>query len=754
MKHTTKRVSPLRISVRNPTQTKAISRTRLKRPSIVIVSNRLPISVKKVDGKLEYFPSIGGLATGLASYTRDKRNKWIGWPGVPSDQLSEQEKKDITRELLKHNCYPVFLSQKQLDDFYNGYSNTILWPLFHDLPAKFEGHDEYFEAYKEVNKLFSEAVLSLSDKTSSIWVHDYQLLLLPGHLRNARPKAKIGFFLHIPFPMPENFVKLPAARKLVAGLLGSDLVGMHTRTYADNFLRATNELVEDTVGPGQVILADRVVQVTDFPMGIDYNRFTRARDLLSVKKEVKKHQRKYKGMKVIVTVDRLDPTKGIAERLEAYHEFLRQSPSLHGKVVMAMLAVPSRTEIEEYQNLKERVEGLVKKINSEFGTRKWQPIDYMSQAIPVESVTALYQVADVAFITPIRDGMNLVAKEFIASKPKNDGVLILSETAGAAQELTDALMVNPKRRSTMVSALKSAVKMQPRELKRRLRSMHDQIATHTVQYWAKDFMSTLQRPVTGSNLTRTITKDYVDEISESYKNANRRLVLLDYDGVLAPFADKPEKAAPTKTVLNLLGSIAESEETELAVISGRGKQNLQEWFGELGVTLVAEHGAFVKHTGQKNWKSTISGSSDWKNIVELFMEKYAAKTPGAFVEMKEHAAVWHYRNASSYYAQKNLVTLKRVLNRVARDHGLEVRSGNKILEVKPRGVNKGVAALGLMQEAPDFILCIGDDYTDEDMFKALPTTSYTIKVGRGSTDARFRVHSVDEVVALLKQLTK
>jgi trehalose 6-phosphate synthase/phosphatase len=291
-----------------------------RRPSVVIVSNRLPISVKKDEnGKLQFYPSVGGLATGLSSYVRDKRNKWIGWPGIPTEQLNEDERKQITEELLKHNCYPVFLKQKQLDDFYNGYSNTVLWPLFHDLKADLREEAKFWKAYKSVNTIFGDAVLALSETASTIWVHDYQLLLLPAQLRAARPGAKIGFFLHIPFPNPKNFKKLAAAKVLLAGMMGSDLVGLHTKSYVENFLNVARDLTSDVVGEGQVILGDRVVRVTDFPMGIDYERFTRARDLQTVKSELKKHQRKYKGLKVILTVDRLDPTKGIVERLQAYY---------------------------------------------------------------------------------------------------------------------------------------------------------------------------------------------------------------------------------------------------------------------------------------------------------------------------------------------------------------------------------------------------------------------------------------------------
>ncbi len=740
--------------------------------SVVIVSNRLPISIKKTDKGLEFYPSVGGLATGLAAYVNDKRNKWIGWPGIPSDDLTRVECEEIAVELRKNNCYPVFLKQKQLDEYYSGYSNTILWPLFHDLPARMENHDKFWKAYKSVNSAFAGVVLALSDTRSTIWVHDYQLLVLPAMLRAVRPKAKIGFFLHIPFPALEHFSKLPSAKQLLIGTLGADLMGLHTKLYADNFLAACAELTREIVEPGQIIQGAHVTRVTDFPMGIDYERFTKARDLAAVKTELRKHRQKYKGLKVILTVDRLDPTKGLAERLEAYHEFLRRTPSIAGKVVMVMLAVPSRTDIEEYKQLRERVEGLIKKITDEFGTKSWQPVDYLYTSMPVEAVTALYQVADVAFITPLRDGMNLVAKEYIASRPKRDGVLILSSTAGAAQELTDALLVNPRRPESLVAALTSAVKMPKRELKRRVTAMHAHIETHTVQHWAGSFMKSLKKPIPGTKrLTRSLTRERRQDIVDMYNRSEHPVVMLDYDGVLAPLVPDPAKAAPTKEVLRLLTKITTSSKVQMAIISGRGKAELADWLGELPISLVAEHGALIREpqsaakrsTAKKPakvaWKQMTNVSPDWQHDIIPILEKYAANTPGTFVEIKDFALVWHYRAASPYYTQKHLVVLRRLLRRYAKEHNLGVYNGSKILEIKPLDINKGVATGLLLEQfsslsTPDFILCIGDDYTDEDMFEAMPASACTIKVGNGPTEARYRVKSTDDVLGILKRLAK
>ncbi len=722
-------------------------------PSLIIVSNRLPVSVKKTDGKLEFYPSIGGLATGLASYATNRRNKWIGWPGVASEEVNENEKQQITTELRKHNCYPVFLTRKQLDEFYNGYSNSILWPLFHDVPiaaAQLKQQDEFWKAYRKVNAAFADATLALSNRGSRIWVHDYQLLLLPSMLRKERPKDKIGFFLHIPFPGEKSFQKLRDGEALIAGMLGADLLGFHTKNYVQNFLDNAGQYDVGVIGDKEVILQGRVVRVIDFPMGIDYEKWVRASKQKAVRTELTKLRLKYRGLKMILTVDRLDPTKGLVERAAAYKEFLVQNPQLRSKVVMVMLAVPSRTDIDEYKRLRERLETLVGDINATFSTRSWQPIEYLYQSMPFEQLTALYQRADVAFIVPLRDGMNLVAKEYLASKPKQDGVLVLSKTAGAAQELKDAIQVDPSKQHSLVSGLTRALAMPEKELKSRVSSMQELLATSTVQTWAGSFMKSLkQSPSLETIRTPSLNSARCKALVAAFRAAETRMLFLDYDGVLAPFNDDPSKAKPTKELKSLLKKLV--AKTRVTIVSGRSHEDLEAWLGDLPITLVAEHGAFIRDAGKKRWHRADNDLS-WKNRVLLILEKYAANTPGAFVEEKEFSMVWHYRGAKPYYAQKYLVVLKRILAPIAKAHDLNIQQGNMILEVRPNNIHKGTAAANRLSEHTEFILAIGDDHTDEDMFASMPPRAFTVKVGRGRTVARYRAKDVSNVLELLRRL--
>lgn len=717
----------------------------------IIVSNRLPVSVKKTNGRFEYYPSSGGLATAMASFTKRRGSLWIGWPGIVSDDLTEEDEQAIARKLRSMRCIPVFLTRRQVDEFYNGYSNNILWPLFHNLPTDLPDESRDFKAYQEVNEQFCDAVLSVSTDQSDIWVHDYQLLLLPKLLREQHAGENIGFFMHIPWPGCEAFLRLKHAEKLLKGVLGADLAGFHTKDYAREFIDCASKLKIGAPAQGGLALKERVVRITDFPIGIDYAKFTATGRTHAVHREEARLRRKYKNRKIILTVDRLDPTKGFIERLDAYATFLKDSPELRNKVVMVMIAVPSRGEIDAYKQLKLKVERKVRAINKTFGTQRWRPIDYMHTSVSFEELNALYKIADVCFVAPIKDGMNLVAKEYVASQSRKDGVLILSETAGAAQELKEALLVNPIQPKSLVRGLKRAIKMPKKELRDRIIAMQASVAQNTAQVWASKFMRSLQS-AGKQQATITLTDRLAKQITADYSVAQRRLLVLDYDGVLAPFAALPEMASPTPELLKLLKKLGSQAKTDVALISGRGLDNLENWLGKLPVTLMAEHGAVARSDPKSAWEPAAKATASWRSQLKPILEKYARTAPGSFVEEKGFSLVWHYRQTSPYYAQKNIVLIKHALKPYLKKHGLKLFMGNKILEIKRPEIHKGTALKSLFTRPYDFMLVLGDDYTDEDMFRAAPKFAYTIKVGPGNTRARYRVRKVSEVHKLLGNL--
>lgn len=714
---------------------------------VIIVSNRLPVSVAKKDGKLVYSPSVGGLATGLSSYIRDRNNTWIGWPGIASDDLTATEHDEIIHELAKHNCSPVFLTKQQIDEFYNGYSNTVLWPLFHKLRPQDrpgERRDRWYRSYVSVNTLFAETVEVIAQKGAYIWVHDYQLLLVPNMLRAAEVDATLGFFLHIPFPEPKKFTSLPDYKNILNGVLGADLIGFHTSEYVDHFLEACQQAGYVQTPDGKLRVDGRKVNVKNFPMGIDYDKYASSGRSKIVRRAVKQYQQRYKGKKVIMAVDRLDPSKGLLERLQAYGEFLVRYPEQQGEVVFVMVASPSRTDVPAYQRLAKRLDALVGEINERLETDTWQPIDYINRTIPFEHVTALFQVADVAFIAPLRDGMNLAAKEFVASTHKNS-VLILSQTAGAAQELRDALIVDPKRPETVVQALHDSLTMKQTELRARLRRMKQHLKHNTVHTWSKDFVDTLSVPAVTKRLN-------MQRLMSDVSAARTRLILLDYDGTLVPFHSDPAKAVPSRALLHILKKLSEHPANDVVIISGRSAQDLERWFGALPLSLVAEHGAESRPAGSRSWRTHKHPDATWKTTVLPVLETYAALTPGAHVENKKHSLVWHYRDSPAYYAHKNMTLIKRNLKSYLATHDIAIQKGDKVLEFKDPAVTKGAAARLWLQHEYEFVLAIGDDTTDEDMFKVLPTGTYSIKVGGGMTAAHYRLADYTAVHHLLEQV--
>jgi len=724
-------------------------------PQVIIVSNRLPVSAKKENGQLIFYRSAGGPATGLSSYVNARRNRWIGWPGIASDELTAADRETVATELAKHHCYPVFLTQRQIDDFYNGYSNAALWPAFHNLQRQTVDTDtqqRWWQVYREVNRHYVQAIINVAESGSRVWVHDYQLMLVPELLRAERPDVISGFFLHIPFPDIKNFSRVPEHKKLLNGMLGADLVGFHTPGYVTNFLDNCRADGITTLNGVELVVGDRMVRVADFPMGIDYERYASAVKSKPVKAAYRRYRKRYKGLKVIVAVDRLDPTKGLVERLKAYATLLERQPRLRGKVVFSMVAAPSRTDVPAYRRLAKRLDALVHEINDTYGTAKWQPIDYMNVLQPFEEVTALFQIADVAFIAPLRDGMNLAAKEFVASKHRA-GVLILSETAGAAEELQDALLVNPKQPETLVAALDEALTMRKRELRRRLKRMQQQLAINTVQEWAGNFVSTLQQPLPGTpRLARTLKGRLELRLLNDWRQAKKHLLLLDYDGSLVPFTEDYRAAGPSKSLLNLLETLSANKTTDVVLISGRSPAELQEWFGRLPLNLVAEHGASLRINGRKAWQTIEKVDTKWKRVLQPVLEKYAALAPGARIEVKPHSLVWHYRAVAPYQAQKYVVIIKRTLRPELKRYGLELLQGNKVLELKNPRVSKAEAAQRWLRRQYDFILSIGDDVTDETLFAVLPPTAHAIKVGRGRTRAQYRLPSSREVTTLLRKL--
>ncbi len=721
---------------------------------LILVSNRLPVTVVKKGDRLKLQQSTGGLATALASLHRVFGGAWVGWPGITSDRVGSNEWRRIEEELRREGLIPVLISESLLDGYYNGFANRTLWPLFHYFPQYAVFDESFWRAYVRVNELFKEAVLSVAKPTDIIWVHDYHLMLLPKLIRDEIPDATIGFFLHIPFPSFELFRTLPWRRELLEGVLGADLIGFHNYDYMRHFMSSVKRGLSINVVLNTINYDGRLIRVDAFPLGIDYERFRKAVQDPRVRRRAVRIRKRLDRAKVIFSIDRLDYTKGITQRLEAYDHFLERHPEFRGKVVYVLAVSPSRTRVKHYRELKRRIDELVGMINGKHGEVGWNPIYYLYRYISFEELLAYYLAADVAFILPLRDGMNLVAKEFVASKTDGKGVLILSETAGAAAELVEALIVNPNSKEEVAEALRKAVTMHPKEQERRLRSMQERVRRYNLLRWANDFLEGLAEAKKEQIRLRmnVLKPKNLEEIVERYLRAKKRLFLLDYDGTLVPFASRPEEAVPDGEILELLTKLANAESNEVVIVSGRDKNTLDKWFGNLPVSLIAEHGALVKRKGE-DWEVTVPQDLSWKSAVRQVLEYYVDRTPGSFIEEKEFSIVWHYRNVDPELAELRANELKDTLSGIIQGSRLTVLQGSKVIEVRHASVNKGVAVKKWLEESDwGFILAAGDDWTDEDMFKVLPSDAYSIKVGIEATEARFNVRSYEDVRKVLSTL--
>jgi trehalose 6-phosphate synthase/phosphatase len=723
---------------------------------LLVIANRLPFNITKRGGEVHFRPSPGGLATGLSSMPASYEQLWIGWPGITSEKLSSEGKDQIRERLAGENCRPVFLSKKQIDHYYLGFCNKTIWPLFHYFPMRTVYEEHFWKTYKQVNQIFCDEIIEIAEPGDYIWVHDYQLMLLPQFLREKLPELEIGFFLHIPWPSFELFRLLPWREEILNGLLGADLIGFHTYDYVRHFLSSVSRIMGFEHTLGKVGMGNRVIKVDAFPMGIDYEKYSQAISKAGVRKEVDKILQEVGKRKIIISVDRLDYTKGIIQRLEAFDLFLSKNPEYKEKVTLIIVAVPSRTGVEDYKMLRNRLEQLVGRINGEHGTMGWVPVWYLYRFLPFRRITALYNVADVALVTPLRDGMNLVAKEFIATKTEGRGVLILSEMTGAASELGEALIVNANNKGAIIKAIKEALEMPLLEQMERNRLMQERLRRYDVSRWSSDFLNALlDIKKTQQKLSvRKLSEPAKQKLINDYANSRKRLLLLDYDGTLVGFKGKPAQAKPDEEIMSLLQSLSNSANNTVVIISGRDRATLEKWLGNLKVALVAEHGGWIKQKNE-DWKSLEPFTGDWKDTIRPILELYSDRTAGSSVEEKDFSLVWHYRRADPELAYLREQELRDALLNMTENLDVGVFEGNKILEIRKVGVNKGRAAeFWISKQDWEFLLAAGDDYTDEEMFSVLPDRAYSIKVGINISKARFNVDTPNEVRSLLKELVR
>jgi trehalose 6-phosphate synthase/phosphatase len=729
------------------------------RDRLVVVSNRLPLTLKRSKEGWRTERSTGGLATAMEPIRRQTNGLWIGWSGDSSGVYDQRREKLLRRWAERERYFAVDLVPEVAEGFYEGYANQTLWPVFHHFPSLLHFNPDHWKAYIEANRRFCEIVAEHIRPNDLVWIHDYQLMLLPRFLREAVPEARIGFFLHIPFPSSAVFRVLPRRDELLNGLLGADYVAFHTYGYLQHFRRAILRILGMEMRMDQVDVSNRTVKLAALPIGIATNEFT---DLIerdeTTKKRLTEIKDQFSGRKLLLAVDRLDYTKGIPERLRTFRRLLEQSPGLQGNVVLVQVAVPSRGVIPRYTELRHEVDELVGKINGKLSTPGWTPIIYIRRGISRTELAALYAAADLAWVTPLRDGLNLVAKEYAACQKNGEGVLVLSEFAGAAAEMGEAFIVNPYDEERTAAVIERALTLSAEERRDRMAALHARVARNDVFSWSDRFLQGLaDAALERVQRTQEGPRDVpVDKLEAAFRSARKRSLLLDYDGTLVTYANRPRDAVPPAELLDILSRLAADQANTVAIVSGRSRFDLDKWFGRIPrLWIAAEHGAIIRSPQTKWWETYHPGYSDeWKQRILPVLEHFVDLTPGSFIEEKEFSLVWHYRMSDPEFGKWLANELVANLEQMLAETELRATRGCKCVEVKMSWANKGEVLSRLEQVSPhpSFLLGAGDDRTDEDLFARMPEDSWTIHVGPGETRAQYSVQDPAQMCEMLKSL--
>ncbi|XP_024377190.1 alpha,alpha-trehalose-phosphate synthase [UDP-forming] 1 isoform X2 [Physcomitrium patens] len=678
---------------------------------LLVVANRLPVSATRLDGdKWDLQLSAGGLVSALLGVKQIFETRWIGWAGVSVHD--ERGRASLTEALALKGCVPVFLDDDTVDQYYNGYCNNVLWPLFHyiglpqaDRLAATRSLDSQYAAYQHANKLFAQVVFSQYQEGDVVWCHDYHLMCLPQELKTLNPRMKVGWFLHTPFPSSEIYRTLPLRSELLKAVLTADLIGFHTYDYARHFVSACTRILGLEGTPEGVEDQGKLTRVAAFPIGIDPERFIQALETEQVKLHVKELLRFFAGRKVMLGVDRLDMIKGIPQKLLAFEMFLEKNPEWREKVMLVQIAVPTRTDVHEYQRLTSQVHEIVGRINGRYGTVTFVPIHHLDRSLAFHELCALYASTDVALVTSLRDGMNLVSYEYVACQnfKNTEGVLVLSEFAGAAQSLgAGAILVNPWNIREMYIAIEEALKMSDEERKERHRHNFTHVTTHTAQAWAHNFVSELYDTIVEAEL-RTLNEPPnlpVDSAKESFLNSKNRLLVFGFNSTITATVEAPRRDQIKESKLGLhpgikecLGTLCSDPNTDVVILSGSKRDTLE----------------------------------------ELVFDYFCARTPRSFVEKRETSLVWNYKYADLEFGRvqaRNM--LQHLWTGPISNAAVDVVQGQKSVEVRPIGVSKGAAIDRIVFEiirskhpsssqTPniqfDFVMCLGHFLSkDEDVY--------------------------------------
>ncbi|KDP21328.1 hypothetical protein JCGZ_21799 [Jatropha curcas] len=777
----------------------------------IIVANMLPLHAKKdTNGKWCFSRDEDSLLLQLKDgFSPETEVIYVGSLKADID-ASEQE--EVSQKLLEDfNCVPTFLPQDLQKKFYLGFCKQQLWPIFHYMLPMFPDHGDRFDrnlwqAYVSANKVFADKVMEIiSPEEDYVWVHDYHLMLLPTFLRKGYNRVKLGFFLHSPFPSSEIYRTLPVRDEILRGLLNCDLIGFHTFDYARHFLSCCSRMLgldyESKRGHIGLDYFGRTVYIKILPVGIHMGRLESVMNIPSTSAKVQEIQKLFSGRKVILGIDDMDIFKGISLKLLAMEQLLQQHPDLQGKVVLVQIMNPARGLGKDVQEAKRETYLTAKRINEVYGSPEYEPVILIDRPVPRYEKTAYYALAECCIVNAVRDGMNLVPYKYIVcrqgtpymdeamgirSESPRTSMLVVSEFIGCSPSLSGAIRVNPWDIDAVADALNLAITMRESEKQLRHEKHYRYVSTHDVSYWSRSFMQDLERACQDHynkrcwgigfglgfrvvSLSPSFRRLCIDHIVSVYKRTNRRAIFLDYDGTVVPQTSIVK--SPSPEVISVLKTLSNDPNNTVFIVSGRGRSSLSEWLEpceRLGIA--AEHGYFTRWNKNSEWvTNSVADDLDWKEIVEPVMRLYTEATDGSSIEVKDSALVWHHQDADPDFGSCQAKELLDHLENVLANEPAVVKRGQHIVEVKPQGISKGLVAEKVLSnmvnhgKPPDFVLCIGDDKSDEDMFESILSTVsgptlpsapdiFACTVGQKPSKAKYYLDDTVDVVKLLQGL--
>ncbi|MCS3428854.1 bifunctional alpha,alpha-trehalose-phosphate synthase (UDP-forming)/trehalose-phosphatase [Leucobacter aridicollis] len=738
---------------------------------LVMVSNRLPVDcVEAADGTKTWRTSPGGLVTAVEPIVEQLGCVWVGWEGSASTGGEPFE-------VASMRLIPVELSAREVDLYYEGFSNATLWPLYHDVIAPPEYHRDWWDSYVTVNERFAAQVAEVAATGAIVWVHDYQLQLVPAMLRKLRPDLTIAFFLHIPFPPRGLFAQLPWRREIIEGLLGADVLGFQRAADAETFRLTAEALTGCPVLGNHIALPARdssparAVLAQEFPISIDAEAFARTASEPEMQRRAREIRAELGNPAVVMLgVDRLDYTKGILHRFKAFSELLTDDELDPTDTVLVQVASPSRERVGAYMQLRNEVETAVGRINGEHGSVAHTPLVYLHQSFDREEMAALYLAADVLLVTPLRDGMNLVAKEYVACRTTDDGVLVLSEFAGAAEELGEATLVNPHDIEGLKSAIVRATTMPIAEQHRRMRAMRATVSSNDVSNWARSYLGAVSGAADAREAGRpaptaaaTIGEAYIprklEERLRRLAAAPQLIVATDFDGTLAPLVARPADARALPRAIRSLDILRDAAGVQVALLTGRSLEALHATgLDSAGWMVSGSHGLELNETAQQ----LIGESAPQKFMTpeqQELLESFTRRVwrvfkgePGVRLEYKPFGIAVHTREVPDNAHAEELLAAARELGSRA---GLIPLRGKQVCEFSVLSSDKGVTLRRIMERFPDAAtVFLGDDVTDETAFAVLRQGDLGIKVGDGATRARERVGTPESAAAVLALLAE